>query len=96
MLDRPRLHLIEHVDTGVDATVTTKRCHGYKTGQQIVITIPKEYGYELRKVTTIKVVDGKSFKTDIDTSQLPLFFAWRPTYYKAYTPAQCMPNIYEE
>jgi len=84
--------LISDVTNEVNAIVTTSTENGFNNGQVIRIIVPPPYGMVLNYVqTTIELIDGFSFRTQIDTSALLPFVAPTFTPGHAFTEAQAVP-----
>ena len=87
----PKICIIKSVTKEDGAVICTTSKNEYTSGQKILIHIPIKYGFEMKEKTTVEKIDEFTFKTDLDTSQLPPFVLFKPLPHKAYTPAQCIP-----
>lgn len=81
--------LIEDVTNQMHAVVTTSSAHLLETGMEVKIIVPPMYKMALACTTIVKVLDGRRFSTNIDTSEMPPFIL--PEYFnlEKTVPAQC-------
>lgn len=86
----PKRRLISDVTRALNAEVTTSEDHGYETGLDVRLIVPKSYGMELQFVPTeISVTSSTQFTTTVDTRSQDPFVA--PTFPPGFTDAQTVP-----
>ncbi len=86
----PKRRIIIDVTRALNAVVTTSEEHGYETGLEVRLIVPKSYGMELNFIPTEITVDTTTqFTTRVDTRSQDPFVT--PTFPPGFTDAQTVP-----